>query len=166
MRLPIGLLCQPRVIMMMGRNWWNDWQGKPKYSEKTCPNAALSITNPTCCRTRTRATAVGSQRLTAWATARPRSGECWKKKNFAMPGIEPPVARRYTDWVIPTPEVVFSSKTSVTSYQITWRQTTVMHIEYISFPMTEFQRSVGLVPFIQCYLKERHSYIMGQSTQQ
>jgi hypothetical protein len=32
------------------RNWWNDdWQGKPKYSEKTCPNASLSTTNPTCC---------------------------------------------------------------------------------------------------------------------
>jgi hypothetical protein len=31
------------------RNWWNDWQGKPKYSEKTCPSAALSTTNPTCC---------------------------------------------------------------------------------------------------------------------
>jgi hypothetical protein len=24
-----------------------DWQGKPKYSEKTCPNAAFSTTNPT-----------------------------------------------------------------------------------------------------------------------
>jgi hypothetical protein len=32
------------------RNWWNhDWQGKPNYSEETCPSAALSITNPTCC---------------------------------------------------------------------------------------------------------------------
>jgi hypothetical protein len=31
------------------RNRWNDWQGKPKYSEKTCPSAALSTTNPTCC---------------------------------------------------------------------------------------------------------------------
>jgi hypothetical protein len=30
------------------RNWWNeDWQGKPKYSEKTCPSATLSTTNPT-----------------------------------------------------------------------------------------------------------------------
>jgi hypothetical protein len=30
------------------RIWWNeDWQGKPKYSEKTCPSATLSITNPT-----------------------------------------------------------------------------------------------------------------------
>jgi hypothetical protein len=29
-------------------SWWNeDWQGKPKYSEKTCPNATLSTTNPT-----------------------------------------------------------------------------------------------------------------------
>jgi hypothetical protein len=24
-------------------------KGKPKYSEKTCPSAALSTTNPTCC---------------------------------------------------------------------------------------------------------------------
>jgi hypothetical protein len=23
----------------------NEWQGKPKYSEETCPNAALSTTN-------------------------------------------------------------------------------------------------------------------------
>jgi hypothetical protein len=30
------------------RIWWNeDWQGRPKYSEKTCPNATLSTTNPT-----------------------------------------------------------------------------------------------------------------------
>jgi hypothetical protein len=29
-------------------NWWNeDWQGKPKYSEKTFPSATLSTTNPT-----------------------------------------------------------------------------------------------------------------------
>jgi hypothetical protein len=28
-------------------SWWNeDWQGKPKYSEKTCPSATLSTTNP------------------------------------------------------------------------------------------------------------------------
>jgi hypothetical protein len=31
-----------------GMEWWNkDWQGKPKYSEKTCPGATLSTTNPT-----------------------------------------------------------------------------------------------------------------------
>jgi hypothetical protein len=31
-----------------GEIWWNeDWQGKPKYSEKTCPSATLSTTNPT-----------------------------------------------------------------------------------------------------------------------
>jgi hypothetical protein len=29
-------------------SWWNgNRQGKPKYSEKTCPNATLSTTNPT-----------------------------------------------------------------------------------------------------------------------
>jgi hypothetical protein len=28
--------------------WWNEnWQGKPKYSAKTCPNSTLSITSPT-----------------------------------------------------------------------------------------------------------------------
>jgi hypothetical protein len=48
------------------RNWWNDWQGKPRYSEKTYPSAVLSTTNPkSSARTRTRAAAVGSQRLTA-----------------------------------------------------------------------------------------------------
>jgi hypothetical protein len=29
------------------RIWWNEWQGKPKYSEKTYPGATLSTTNPT-----------------------------------------------------------------------------------------------------------------------
>jgi hypothetical protein len=29
------------------RIWWNEWQGKPKYSEKTCHGATLSTTNPT-----------------------------------------------------------------------------------------------------------------------
>jgi hypothetical protein len=30
------------------RNWWNeDWQGKQKYSEKTCPSATMFTTNPT-----------------------------------------------------------------------------------------------------------------------
>jgi hypothetical protein len=29
------------------RTWWNEWQGKPKYSEKTYPGATLSTTNPT-----------------------------------------------------------------------------------------------------------------------
>jgi hypothetical protein len=43
-------------------------QGKPKYAEKTWPVAILSTTNPTCqTRARTRAAAVGSQRLTASA---------------------------------------------------------------------------------------------------
>jgi hypothetical protein len=40
------------------------WQGKPKYSEKPCPDVTLSTTNPTCqTRARTRAAAVGSERL-------------------------------------------------------------------------------------------------------
>jgi hypothetical protein len=57
-------------------SWWNErfWQGKPKYSEETCPDATLPTTNPTCqTRARTRAVAVESQRLTASATVRPKS---------------------------------------------------------------------------------------------
>jgi hypothetical protein len=47
---------------------WNDWQGKPKYSEETCPSAALSTTNPTWPDLGSNASrAVGSRRLTAWA---------------------------------------------------------------------------------------------------
>jgi hypothetical protein len=37
-----GLLWRWRII-----RWNEDWQGKPKYSEKTCPSATLSTTNPT-----------------------------------------------------------------------------------------------------------------------
>jgi hypothetical protein len=45
----IGPLFQPWVIDddcgAVGRI--NEWQGKPKYSEKTCQTAALSTTDPT-----------------------------------------------------------------------------------------------------------------------
>jgi hypothetical protein len=41
-----GLLYQPRMIGD-GDLWNEDWQGKPKYSEKTRPSATLSTTNPT-----------------------------------------------------------------------------------------------------------------------
>jgi hypothetical protein len=44
-----GLLCQPQMTMVMEKSVGNDWHGKPKYSEETCPSAALSTTNPTCC---------------------------------------------------------------------------------------------------------------------
>jgi hypothetical protein len=38
----------PEDKWWMWSSWWNEnWQGKPKYSEKTCPSAILSTTNPT-----------------------------------------------------------------------------------------------------------------------
>jgi hypothetical protein len=36
-----GLLCQPRVIVKMIVEKQMDWQGKPKFSEKTCPSATF-----------------------------------------------------------------------------------------------------------------------------
>lgn len=48
-----GLLHQPQMTSDDGRWWlWSNrwhlnWQGKPKYSEKTCPRATFSTRNPT-----------------------------------------------------------------------------------------------------------------------
>jgi hypothetical protein len=71
-----GLLYKPQMIGEddFCSNWWNkNWQGKPKYSEKTCPSATLSTTKSHMTRPglEPRTSAVGSQRLTAWAMARP-----------------------------------------------------------------------------------------------
>jgi hypothetical protein len=58
-----GILYKPQMI---DEGDCGVWQGKLKYSEKTCPSTTLSTTNPTCqTPARTRATAVGSQQLTA-----------------------------------------------------------------------------------------------------
>jgi hypothetical protein len=76
---PLGTAATPGLLYLpgwlWGWSWWNErfWQGKPMYSEKTCPDATLSTTNPTChTRAWTRAAAVGSQRLTASALAQPQ----------------------------------------------------------------------------------------------
>jgi hypothetical protein len=58
-----GLLCQPRVIMIME---------KPKHSEKTCPSAALSTTNPTCCPYANPGRRGGKPASNRRATARPK----------------------------------------------------------------------------------------------
>jgi hypothetical protein len=51
---------------MWSSRWNENWQGKPKYSENTCPSATLSTTNPTW-------PDLGSnQRLIAWAMAQPQ----------------------------------------------------------------------------------------------
>jgi hypothetical protein len=71
-----GLLYKPQMIDEddFWSNWWNEnWQGKPKYSEKICPSATLYTTKSHMTRPglEPRTAAVGSQRLTAWTMARP-----------------------------------------------------------------------------------------------
>jgi hypothetical protein len=71
-----GLLYKPQMTDEddFWSNWWNiDWQGKPKYSEKTCPSPTLSTTKSHMPRPglESWAAAVGSQRLTASAIVRP-----------------------------------------------------------------------------------------------
>jgi hypothetical protein len=50
---PLGTAATSRPIVPApddydDKTWWNDdWKGKPKYLEKTCPSAALFTTNPT-----------------------------------------------------------------------------------------------------------------------
>jgi hypothetical protein len=69
---PTMAYCASPGWLWWWRNRWNDWQWKPKYSEKTAPVPLCPPQIPRAARTRTRAAAEGSQRLTAWATARPR----------------------------------------------------------------------------------------------
>jgi hypothetical protein len=67
-------------------NWWSErrLQGKPKNSEKTCPRATLSHhkSNMTRSGFEARTAAVGSQRLTAWAMARPLFSPLLNLGNF------------------------------------------------------------------------------------
>jgi hypothetical protein len=68
---PIGLLCQPRVIMMMEK--LVEWlAGETQVLGGNLPQCCfVHHKNHMPARTQTWAAAVGSQRLTAWATARP-----------------------------------------------------------------------------------------------
>jgi hypothetical protein len=72
-----GLLCQHRVIVKMIVEKQMECRlcrgNKPKFSEKTCPSASFVHHKIPHDQTRiwTRAAAVGSRRLTAWAMGRP-----------------------------------------------------------------------------------------------
>jgi hypothetical protein len=46
-RRPIVPASNDRWWWMWWSQWNENWQGKSKYSEKSCPNATLSTTNPT-----------------------------------------------------------------------------------------------------------------------
>jgi hypothetical protein len=72
LRPPIDLLCQPQVIMMMEKlvEWWLARETEV-LEKKPAPVPLCPPQTPHSARTRTRAAAVGSQQLTAWATARP-----------------------------------------------------------------------------------------------
>jgi hypothetical protein len=71
----IGLLYPPWIIHdddCRTISGMNNWQGKPKYSEKSAPLPLWPAQIPhDLIWARTRAAAVGSRRLTAWATVRP-----------------------------------------------------------------------------------------------
>jgi hypothetical protein len=76
---PIGtsVTIWPAVLAPDDRWWWmwsSRWnenlQGKPKYSEKTCPSTTLFTTNPSWPDLGSnRGATVGSRRLSAWAKA-------------------------------------------------------------------------------------------------
>jgi hypothetical protein len=72
LRPPISLLCQPRVIMMMEKlvEWWLAGETEV-LGENLSQCRFVHHKTHMPARMRTRAAAVGSQRLTAWATARP-----------------------------------------------------------------------------------------------
>jgi hypothetical protein len=62
---PLGTAATNRPIVPAPGDY-DDWQGKPKHWEKTCHQCRFDHQRPHMpARTRTRAAAVGSQRLTA-----------------------------------------------------------------------------------------------------
>jgi hypothetical protein len=72
LRPPVGLLCQPRVIMMMMKlvEWWLAGETEV-LGDNLHPCRFDHHKSHMPARTRTRAAATGTQRLTAWATAWP-----------------------------------------------------------------------------------------------
>jgi hypothetical protein len=69
--LPPKAYCASPGWLWWWRNWWNNWQGNRSTRRKPAPVRLCPPQIPHAARTRTRAAAVGSQQLTAWATARP-----------------------------------------------------------------------------------------------
>jgi hypothetical protein len=71
LRPPIGLLCQPRMIMMKEKlvEWW--LAEETEVLGENLPHCRFVHQNPSHA---VRTAAVRSQRLTAWATARPNVG--------------------------------------------------------------------------------------------
>jgi hypothetical protein len=63
------------------------WQEKPKYSEKTCPCATLSNTNPTC-QTRARIRARGTPTGTAELHTVKDHEDNWRKFISLKPGVK------------------------------------------------------------------------------
>jgi hypothetical protein len=64
-------------------SWWNeDWQGKPKYSEKTCPSATLSTTNPTWPDLGSNLGRHGGKPATNYAALHPRRPRFWSTSIF------------------------------------------------------------------------------------
>jgi hypothetical protein len=105
------------------RSRWNvDWQGNPKFSEKTCPSSTFVHHKIPHDQTRvwTRAAAVGSRRLTVWAMVRPR-------------GVE----RRSTEMKVPSEQCVYCHP--VSSFVVR-----TVFDRHLTFP-TSGGRSVGIV---------------------
>jgi hypothetical protein len=75
LRPPMAYCVSPGCLWSW-RNWWNDWQGKPKCSEETCPSAVLSTTNPTCCPYANPGRHDGKPASNRWAAVRPSAKVC------------------------------------------------------------------------------------------
>jgi hypothetical protein len=71
---PVAPAPDDRCWWMFSCRWNENWQGKPKYSEKTCPSANLSTTNPTRPELGSNTSRNGrNRRLTAWDVVRPKT---------------------------------------------------------------------------------------------
>jgi hypothetical protein len=56
---------------------WNDWQGKPKYSDKTCSISTLSAINPTWPEAGSNTGSHGGKPVTEWT-------DCYDERLFIL----------------------------------------------------------------------------------
>jgi hypothetical protein len=101
--------------------WIENWQGKPKYSEKSCFSATLFTTNTTWLDLGSNPAAVGSRKLTTWTMARPTKEMTKSSEGFLIIQTEFSIRKRDVgNFLVPDQFQIFIGRfVPTTSYSST-----------------------------------------------